>query len=299
MCTIGCLGMTTLDTLLFTDRPPMAEEVSRVADDVISIGGKGMVTALSLFYLGCKPRFLSLIGKRSELESLLPAGFDDSFLQESLDTVQRTWIVITGEQQVYTLVRSCQPPRSEAVLSDNVVASFLQGLDLLYVSAEYLPLVQIVVTAAAKRRIPIVTNLSWAFLADPDTGSAMLLDLLLNVSHTLLVNETEALEMMKRPGFQNWLKVERPNLRHIVITSGAEGGRYSSKPFDRWERYSAGVPERMQCVVGAGDTFNGAYIKARFVDRRSITDACRFAADIAALKIGRRGSALSASEVLP
>jgi sugar/nucleoside kinase (ribokinase family) len=291
--------MTTLDTLLFVDRPPTAEEVSRVGDNVVSLGGKGMVTALSLFYLGCTPRLLSLIGERSELESYLPAGFDGSFLQECLAQMQRTWIAITEDQQVYTFVRPSQPSLSAAVVPDNVVSNFLLGLDVLYVSAEYLPLVQTVVTTAAKRQIPIVTNLSWAFLADPDPGSVVLLDLLLNASHTLLVNETEALELMKRSGFKDWSEMEHSSLQQIVITSGAEGGRYSSRPFDRWERYSAGNPEHTRCVVGAGDTFNGAYLKARFVDRRGIADACRVAADVAALKVGRRGSALSASEVLP
>ena len=46
---------------------------------VLSLGGKGMITAGALFALGQDVRLFSLVGSQDDVSTLLPAGFDAEF----------------------------------------------------------------------------------------------------------------------------------------------------------------------------------------------------------------------------
>src|ERR1051326_9014054 len=93
---IGCIGMTTVDTLMFTDLIPSEnEDLGRLQQVYQCLGGKGMVTALTLFALGCDVSLLTLIGNKHEIEGFLPRYFDAGYLLKALVGNNRTWIPIS------------------------------------------------------------------------------------------------------------------------------------------------------------------------------------------------------------
>jgi sugar/nucleoside kinase (ribokinase family) len=290
---IGCIGMTTLDTLMFTDRLPVEnEDLGRVQGVYECLGGKGMVTALSVFSQGCATSFFTLVGLKSEIMTLLPNGFDSDYLLEVLKANNRTWIPISSDRRTSLFVYS-SPLRQDArsrVL--NSLPAFLDGIDVLYLSTEYMFVIREAARIALERELPVVMNLNSALMSDAECSGKDVRDLLVPSSSTLILNEHESDQAMSRLDLRTWSAVSSPRLQEVVITKGASGGVVASKPFEEWNTYQAqsqGVPI---CPVGAGDTFNGGYIKARFVEGKSPLNSCTDAARLAGQKLTVPSSSL-------
>jgi sugar/nucleoside kinase (ribokinase family) len=81
-------------------------------------------------------------------------------------------------------------------------------------------------------------------------------------------------------------------LEEVIVTRGDKGGLLSTRPFHFWDKYEASIPEKVKCVVGAGDTFNGAYLKARFVQGLSPESSCNYASQVAGKRVSTELSAL-------
>lgn len=289
---VGCLGMTTIDTLLFTDSVPTSDaDLGRISDYVTCLGGKGMVTALSVFHLGCDVVTFTLIGEKNEILNLLPEGFGVDYLQECLFYNNRTWIAVSDNQDVVTFVYPSPVNETRVAYLLDTVSSFIDMVDLLYISTEYLPVLKQAIKTASQARIPIVSNINTPLILDPADHGGKVLQPLLEVSHTIIMNEVEAVQTLTKLNITSWSNVHSPNLREIVITKADKGGMMALKPFTVWERYESKTPFGVKCVVGAGDTFNGAYIKARFVDGLPLTESCEYASEIAGQKVSLKSSA--------
>jgi sugar/nucleoside kinase (ribokinase family) len=273
---IGCIGMTTVDTLMFTDRIPSEnEDLGRLQQVYQCLGGKGMVTALTLFALGCDVSLLTLIGNKQEIEGFLPRYFDAGYLLKALVGNNRTWIPISIAQGSVLFVFSSpliQDAHSKVVRN---IRSFLENVEILYLSTEYMFVIREATTKASKLNLPLVTNLNAALLSDPECSDPDVVAL-------------------SRLGLNTWSEISVPNLQEIVITRGAHGGTVALRPFQDWQVYSAHSVEPVVCDVGAGDTFNGGYLRARFVEGKSPYESCAYAARVAGQKLSLASSSLFA-----
>lgn len=289
---IGCIGMTTVDTLLFTDRIPSEnEDLGRLQQVYQCLGGKGMVTALTLFALGCDVSLLTLIGNKQEIEGFLPRYFEAGYLLRALVGNNRTWIPISMAQGSVLFVFSSpliQDAHSKVIRN---IRSFLENVEILYLSTEYMFVIREATTKASKLNLPLVTNLNAALLSDPECSDPDVVDLV-SVSHTLIMNERESKLALSKLGFNTWSEISVPNLQEIVITRGAHGGTVGLRPFEDWQVYSAHSVSPIVCDVGAGDTFNGGYLRARFVDGKSPYESCTYAAQVAGQKLTLYSSSL-------
>ena len=109
--------------------------------------------------------------------------------------------------------------------------------------------------------------------------------------HTLLVNETEAMELARASSVEtafNLLKGRMPNSR-LVMTLGAEGvwGSYNRQDY-RLPAY----PVQLVDTTAAGDTFAG-YYTAEILKDGDFPAALRAGSRAAALAVGRAGAAPS------
>ena len=74
------------------------------------------------------------------------------------------------------------------------------------------------------------------------------------------------------------------NIDEFVVTSGHKGGFVQTITGEEIPYSATGVASN-EDPTGAGDIFLAAYVIGRFLDQRSIADACKYAAKLAALQI--------------
>jgi sugar/nucleoside kinase (ribokinase family) len=248
-----------------------------------------MVTALTLYYLGCEVTTLTLVGESPshyvEVYALLPQGFDTTFIRPWLQRNNRTWIAVSEEQNIYTFVDPSPMADVPIALVGEVVSEFVSSLDILYLSTEHLPVIQAALHAVQSLPCKVVTNVNAPLISDPLDAAAETLKETIKLSHTIVMNESESTQALSKLGIERWLDVDSDNLCEIVVTRGGKGGYFTSHPFETWEAYQPAKATPVNCVVGAGDTFNGAFIKSRFVDLSSIGVSCEYAAKVAAKKV--------------
>lgn len=295
---IGCIGMTTIDTLLFTPQlPTFADEACHV-DAVVCLGGKGMVTAQVLSALGTDVVVCTLIGGEqrdyAEVCSYLPSTFETRFLLPWLVRNNRTWIAVSADQTSWTLV-NVSPTRSTLRSSRirRTIESLFQRSNVVYVAMEHMDLLKQVVHQGRHVQHRIVTNISVPLLdAIRAEGSGMLFDLV-TVSSAIMMNDVECSQALDQLGIPSWENVQSDRLQEIIITKGEKGGVMSSRPFTDWQTFEAYAPSQIACCIGAGDTFNGAFMVSHFVNGAGLTESCQYAAMIAAKKIALRTSAIT------
>jgi sugar/nucleoside kinase (ribokinase family) len=131
--------------------------------------------------------------------------------------------------------------------------------------------------------LPIITNACiplMQILADKQDT----LTTLLENTAALLVNESEWTTLLQLPQIADGALQRLPLLQEVVVTEGELGGRFAQRPFHEWNRY-AGERVTALCTLGAGDTFNGAYIAERWIRAAPLDDACERAAATAARKV--------------
>lgn len=160
---IGCLGMATLDTLLFTPKVAFADEtVTPVEEAVLSTGGKGMVTAIAMAESGADVVPLALLGRDSRLAELLPAGIEDRYLLPRLTADNRTWITVSEGHKVVTFISRGTLEGASQIAA--AVESFVSELDALYLTIEEVAVLRAALDATAGLDIPIAINASLPLL---------------------------------------------------------------------------------------------------------------------------------------
>lgn len=281
--------MTTVDTLLFTQRLPVASDaLCRLTSRKVCLGGKGTITALTLLSLGCDVSSFSLTGQNEDYEEVirrLPSEADKTFLFPWLLRNNRTWIVISEEQQVYTFVDPSPMIEVRTEQVADALTAFLSNVQLVYITAEHVSVLRLAIDALQATAPTVISNLSTALIGDPLDSDGQLLRDLVDRSHTLVMNEIEAPEALRRLGASEWTGIRSTCLREVIVTKGNRGGAFSHYPFVVWGRYEAAKIDVTKCAVGAGDAFSAAYIKARFVEGLDISRSCTYAAGIAALRV--------------
>jgi sugar/nucleoside kinase (ribokinase family) len=292
---IGCLGMATLDTLLFTQRPVYAhDEVTPVEEVVVSPGGKGIVSTAAMHRCGMETVPFALLGRRSELGPLL-AAFDDRYLLPLLDADSRTWITVSEEHRVVTFIARGALAKADEETALTALRRFIEEIDALYITVEHAQVLRLALELALQRDLRIALNPSVPMIDQLGSEDPDLLARLVSNSSIVLCNDWEAPRVLRVLGKSSWSELGESSLREVVITSGASGGNFSLAPFESWEHFDATPVSHPRSVVGAGDTFNGAYLASR-LSGGTPAESCRRGADLAALKVGHRGSMLPADE---
>ncbi len=293
---IGCLGMATLDTLLFTPKVAFADEtVTPVEEAVLSTGGKGMVTAIAMAESGADVVPLALLGRDSRLAELLPAGIEDRYLLPRLTADNRTWITVSEGHKVVTFISRGTLEGASQIAA--AVESFVSELDALYLTIEEVAVLRAALDATAGLDIPIAINASLPLLDALGDEHVALLAELVGRSRIILCNDWEAPHLLRTLGVGGWSDLDSGILEEVVVTAGPAGGQYALPPFREWERFEATPVSDLRCVVGAGDTFSGGYLTARLVAGATPAESCRRGADLAALKVAHRGSVLPLSRL--
>ncbi len=286
---LGCLGMATQDTLLFTGEASFEEESVTHVDAVVpSTGGKGLVAAIAMRYARADVMPFALVGRDSDLARSFTGRVDTSNLLPVLDQDNRTWITIAEGHRMITMVKLGKVVDKAGAIAQ--VGDFARSVDLLYITAEDPALIEVAFGVAAERRVPIALNPSLPMLKLLAGAAPDLLSKMVDSAVVVLCNDWEAPLLLKALGVGDW--AELGGHAEVIVTSGGAGGRYASPPYSSWRTFEAKPVERVRCVVGAGDTFAGAYLKARFVDGEGISASCDRGAELAALKVAYKGSAL-------
>src|SRR6478735_997545 len=158
---IGCLGMATLDTLLFVPEGDMVDDgVTPVEEVVRCPGGKGIVAAAAIQQEGGEVVPFSLLGAGSEFADLLPAGLDRRYLLGMLENDSRTWITISHAQKVVTFVAQGRLPGRREESAVEAVSDFVKEVDALYLTIEHPALLRAALREAATSGVPIALNAS-------------------------------------------------------------------------------------------------------------------------------------------
>jgi sugar/nucleoside kinase (ribokinase family) len=283
--------MATLDTLLFTPAHLLEHDVVIPIDDVVvTPGGKGIVSADAVGRTGLTAIPYALVGASSELLRGL-SGLDGRYLLPALTEDNRTWITISEAQRVVTFVSHGHLSKSTEAVAVDPVGAFMDEIDALYITVEHPRLLRVALRDATSRGLPMILNPSTPLIDRLAAEDPTLFSELVTKSSTIVCNDWEAPRALRILGVRSWEEIREASLEEIVITSGAAGGRFSERPFVRWERFEATPAGRLECVVGAGDTFTGAYLASRLMGG-SVSESCRKGAELAALKVGHRGSML-------
>lgn len=288
--------MATLDTLLFVpDQEMLDDAVAPVEEAVRCPGGKGIVTAGAIQEDGGEVTPFSLLGKETRLSAMLPPSLDRRYQLELLDGDSRTWITISHAQKVVTYVSRQELPTAHGRVVDEALAALIDEVDALYVTVEDPAVLRGALRLARGREIPIALN-----------ASIPLLDLLLPNDRDLLLglvvgsdlifcNHREGPRFLKDLGVGDWSLLPGET-REVVVTEGEAGGKHSDGDLSHWSRFEAVPAERVRCVVGAGDTFNGAYLVSRWSCGLSAAESCRRGAGLAARKVAVRASMLQTGQ---
>jgi len=294
---VGCVGTASLDTLLFCEQLPTGghDTVTVLDDIVITIGGKGLVSALAMHDAGVAALPFAGVGTNSTIAPMLPSDLDSRFVLPVQASDDRIWLIVSGAHEVATLVAVEAFRSRDTPAHASAAEAFVNEIDVVYISVDNPHVVRTVSQLACARDLPIVTNLSLPLLQLAQREAGDLLPQLIEQSNVVLCNERESQLTLEMLQVRDWHELKSSQLREVIVTKGSEGGRWSERPFTGWTRYPAVRRGPTRCVVGAGDTFNGAYIAARFGSGAETAWSCAQGADAAARKVTYRASSLPAT----
>ncbi len=288
---IACIGMATYDTILLKQRISAEAESVNVLDHYFeTVGGKGLIAATALRYCSAQPVMLSMVAPESAISRTCATWLPSARLLPVLDHDHRTWITVNEKQETVTYVGLGKVWREVLGKYTDIVISVLGSSDMVYLSTEDIWLIGTVLRHIADNKLPLVTNLCHPLMQTLESSQAI--RGVVSRSTVLLMNERESNHALRTLDARNWASVVAPTLREVIITRGSEGGVYSERPFDSWFSYRPVRPTQVKCIVGAGDTFNGAYVAQRFGNGYSMPRSCQGAAELVALKIAQESTSL-------
>ena len=288
---IGCVGTGSLDTtFLVSSASYDHESVTIVNKVVVSVGGKGLVTAIGMLDQGVDVEPLSLVGEKSQIPGMLPTRLGRAWLVPALDLDTQIWLSVSATHEVATWVSFGNSPRPEQELAE-IGAEYARSSDALYLSVEETPLLRGALLAARSDATPLAVNLSRPLIDRLAHDDLALLASLVDSATILLCSADESARALSALSAGDWRDVARQDAE-IVVTRGSDGGEFLPAGSQSWERYEAVAPAAVRSVVGAGDTFNGAFLAARWGWGQSLPESCDIAAAAAARCVGEAGSCL-------
>jgi sugar/nucleoside kinase (ribokinase family) len=293
---IGCVGMASVDTALLSESRPSFghESVTIVERVVVSAGGKGIVAAIAMDYEDQQVAPLALIGHDSRLPDMLPRSVGRGWLLRALEEDSRIWLSVSSTQHVVAWIALGHRRMDDTALVAAAEA-YAASVDALYLAFDARQLLRAALSAAKRQAKPIAANISRPLIEALACEDRDLLRELVASAKLLLCNEDECARALRELGASGWNEVVGSSTE-VVVTEGEAGGTFSVTPFDSWGRYEAVRPSRVRSVVGAGDTFNGAFLAARWGRGLSLEDSCQRAAVAAAECVATATSTLPLRE---
>jgi sugar/nucleoside kinase (ribokinase family) len=286
---IGVLGMATRDTILsVTASRYEHDSVTAVNRTTECPGGKGLLAAIAVSRAGGSPVPMAFVGRHSPLPEQLSRTMPTNRLIRELDDDHRVWILASDAHRIVTFAQ-WQPTPISPARARRLAADFVRSVDLVYITMEHPALVEAVLDQARRRSVPVVSNLCAPLLEH----CRHLVDEIVRSSHTVICNESETESSLSIVHGNVWPTSGASLLETVISTRGAAGGRWSTHPFRHWTAY-APVPAEAECVVGAGDTFNGQYLVSRYVEGQGVARACADGARRSAEAVAHFGSGLPA-----
>lgn len=137
-----------------------------------------------------------------------------------------------------------------------------------------------------KSQPAIITNACMAMMLELPVKTLVTL---LSRTNTLLLNETEFAYLNERVG-----PVEEIVSRgcEMIVTKGARGGSFKLGRSPSWHDFEPVVVQQTKSLVGAGDTFAGAYVACRYVHRYDPPTAIAQASALASQCVASSQSAI-------
>ena len=106
----------------------------------------------------------------------------------------------------------------------------------------------------------------------------------MRVAHVVKANRQEYESIIAFFGTDLLELMRQFKINEFIVTAGHKGGRVRTINGEKI-RYPAVKATFNQDPTGAGDIFLAAYVIGRFLNQRSVADACQYAAQLAALQI--------------
>lgn len=294
--TIGVVGTVVLDHLMYVE--DFAGGSSLLVDDGVSrvshvedvLGGKGMVCARAMLHQGAQVLPLFGLDTQNILASMWPEGMSQDTCDAAQDAAHEAWIVVRDARGLHTFISLASVSKRSPKLDP-----FLAAIDYLYISYEDVSILKRLLADLGRpgcRPSVLALNATAPLILELTEKWPEGLLKLLEHATVVLLNEGEERLLFEALGANSWNQVVGPDDREVVVTQGAAGGRWLAPGSGDWRRFNANVVAMPVCLVGAGDTFNGAYLVARWLDAKDIGESCAEAATLAALKIRTRSSSL-------
>jgi sugar/nucleoside kinase (ribokinase family) len=208
----------------------------------------------------------------------------------------RTWITISQAQKVITFVAREEVPPEQEETALAAVARLVDEVDGLYLTVEDPRILRAALEGARARGLPVALNASIPLLELLLPGHRDLLVDLVATSDVVLCNHREGPRFLAALKVDEWSAAPGPARREVVVTEGEAGGRFREGDLGDWTSFEAVAPESIRCVVGAGDTFNGGYLVARWGGGATVAQSCRRGAELAARKVAVRSSMLPSGQ---
>ncbi len=288
---IGCIGTGSIDTTFFVNSGSYDHEsVTIINEVVVSVGGKGLVTAIGMLDQGVDVEPLSLVGKNSQISDMLASRLGRAWLVPALDLDTRIWLSVADAHDVATWVSFGSSSRTEQELAE-IGAEYARRSDALYLSIEETPLLHGALLAARSDATPLAVNLSRPLIDRLVRDDLSLFTSLIDSAAILLCSADESARILSSLSVSDWRDVARQDAE-VVVTCGSDGGEFLPAGSRHWGHYEAVAPAAVRSVVGAGDTFNGALLAARWGRGHSLSESCVVAAAAAARCVSEAGSCL-------
>lgn len=278
------VGSLNADLTVRTERLPRPGETVRGSALVIAPGGKSANQAAAAARLGARVAMVGAVGRDDHgdllLRELRGAGVDVQAVRRLPHIATGTALITVDRGGENTIVLS-------AGANGELMPEHLAGLRELLGGAAVLCLsfevpMETVVAAAQQAR-----EAGARVLLNP-SPTAPIVDRLLDVVDLLLLNESEAADLLEAQG--DWqataTRLQRLGVPAAIVTLGRDGavvlerGRVTPIP---------AVAVTPVDTTGAGDAFTGA-AAARLAAGASLIDAARFAARAAAWSVAKPGA---------
>ena len=262
------VGSLNMDYVLNTERLPEKGETLAAREFLKVHGGKGVNQSVAIKRLGEKgvaPVMVGCLGKDPDGEELIEALKNESipgdFIQRSDELKTGIAFITVSDDGDNTIV--VHPGSNHGLTVDWVQSAIDTHLDakMLVLQME-IPLDVIISTIerAYDYGIPVVLN--------PSPFKALPKETLQKV-HTLVVNEVEAMQIVKSIGDYDALDpknlvalLEKSGFPQVILTLGDQGVYYNgdSKEDDGTIHHQAARVVQVVDPTAAGDSFLGAYV---------------------------------------
>jgi ribokinase len=286
------VGSTNTDLTVRVPRIPAPGETALGRDFRVTAGGKGANQAVAAARAGAQVVFVTALGVddfgQRALENLTREGIDVSLVRRVSDTPSGVALIVVDDQGENSIAVAAGA--NAELRPDDVepLAAIVHAGDVVLLQLEIpLETVEAAADVSVQRGGMVILN--------PAPARA-LPDSLLALTSIITPNQLEAEQLTGDTDAEPNVfpraaaSFHQRGVKDVIITLGARGVYVSE---NGWRDLVRGFRVEAIDTTAAGDVFNGA-LAASLVERRSLSDAVRFANAAAALSVTRAGAQSSA-----